>query len=178
MTVEDTPTEPTVEPTVEVEGKAVEQPVEEPKGGEDQESKKLSYEDLESALQATRKESAGYRTQLRTVEEKLQAAKTPEEIESIVATAVSEREAIEQGLLREAIAARAGLPDALAEVLKGSTREEMEEHAKVLAQFAPASEREPEPKGGLRPGSGSDDWLDKSPAELAAFVKSNPYFKR
>lgn len=184
----DDTTEPTTEveaeqPTNEVEqpeAKAVETPSTESttEGEEGQEPAKLSYEDLESALAVTRKESAGYRTRLRQMEDQLKGAKSSEEIEAIVATAVAEREAVELNLLREAVAARAGLPDALAEVLKGSTREELEEHAKVLSQFAPATETKPEPSGGLRPGSAGDEWFDKSPEELAAYVKKNPYFKR
>jgi len=62
------------------------------------------------------------------------------------------------------VASKAALPDDLAELLKGTTREELETHAKKLQQYAtpaaPASLR-----GGLDPTDDGDTETD--PRELA-----------
>jgi DNA-directed RNA polymerase subunit F len=141
----------------------VEQAGSEAKTTEPEEST-LSHDDAISALKKTRVEAASYRTKVRELEQKFEGAKTPEEIEALVAEMRSEREVSERTLVVENVALKHKLPDDLTQILTasstGKTREELEAHALILAKYAP-TEEEPEPdlSGGLRPG-GSDSSFD------------------
>jgi len=119
-------------------------------------------------LKKVRGEAANYRTKLREVEKQLSEAKTPEEFESVrteLGTRIAE---LEHEILRSAVATEHKLPKELAAVLKGSTEEELTEHAKVLAKYAPVTEPDPESlSGGLNPGDGDDGDLPDDPRALA-----------
>jgi hypothetical protein len=118
---------------------------------------------LRANLTKANQEAAKYRTRLREVEKALAERKTPEEVEELVNSLKSERETAERSLLIENVALKHKLPAELAELLKGDTREALEEHAKVLAKFAPKSDDVPpgDLDGGLNPGSDEgDDGLD------------------
>ena len=108
-------------------------------------------------------EAARYRTALREAEAKLLEAKTPEEFTAAtgeLTTAISNLE-------RENVALKFALPDDLAELLKGETREELEEHAKKLQKYAPKTPGgKKELGGGLNPTEDPVGTLD--PAKLAA----------
>lgn len=120
---------------------------------------------LRANLTKANQEAARYRTRLREVEKALEGRKTAEEVEELVNNLKSERESAERALLIENVALKHSLPNELAELLRGETREELEKHATTLAKFAPKEEGEQVPPGdldgGLNPGSdGSDDDLD------------------
>lgn len=124
------------------------------------EGTKLSREDAIAALKKTRKSEAGYRTRLRELEQKLEQAKTPEEVESLVNETKKASAEETRALLVENVALAHKLPPELADALKGATREELEAHAKVLAKFAPDDDGEPDNlRGGLDP-SDTDDSFD------------------
>jgi hypothetical protein len=107
-------------------------------------------------------EAARYRTQLREAQDKLKDAKTPEDVEMItkdLAASVSKLE-------RELVVATFQLPEDLASLVTGTTREEMEASAKILKKYAP--EDNPEPRdvsGGLTPGQ--EPGARQDPGELA-----------
>lgn len=129
---------------------------------------KLSHDDALSALESTRKEAANYRTRAREAEEKLAKAKTPDEVTEIVNDMKRDRENAERSLLVENVALRHNLPDDLAALLKGDTREALDAHAATLAKYVPKSEEQEEqgtPRGGLTPDS-EDDGFD--PVKLVA----------
>jgi hypothetical protein len=121
---------------------------------------------LRANLTKANQEAARYRTRLREVEKALEERKSPEEVEELIANLKTERESAERALLIENVALKHNLPNELAELLKGETREALEEHAKVLAKFAPKSNEGDEVPpgdldGGLNPGNdGNDDGLD------------------
>lgn len=98
-------------------------------------------------------EAANYRTKLREAEDKLKDAKSLEEVDEIVNTLKAEREASERALLIENVALKNGLPNELAELLKGDTRDELEAHAQKLKKFAPSDEEDEDItlEGGLTP---------------------------
>jgi len=160
ITTEETTEE--IEPTEEV-VEVTEEPTDEPPTEEvedDGEDKKLSHEDALKALGKVRGENASWRTKYRDLEAKLAEAKTPEQVEEVVNSMKTEREADDakraeetRALVVENVALKHNLPDDLAAALKGDTREELEAHAKVLAKYAPAEETEgPDVSGGLTPG--------------------------
>lgn len=139
----------------------------------DESQSKLSHEDALKALSKTRKSEAKYRTRLRELESKLENAKTPEEVESLLNEVKTENAREARTLLVENVALKHGLPADLAEALKGDTREELEAHAKVLAKYAPAPEVEEEDlSGGLNP-SGNDESFD--PVKLAREARRRRY---
>jgi hypothetical protein len=109
-------------------------------------------------------EAANYRTKLREAEQRLGSAKSPGEVETALAELRDTNATLERQLLVRDVGSKAALPDDLAELLKGSTREELEAHAKKLQQYAtpapPVSLR-----GGLDPTDDGDTETD--PRELA-----------
>lgn len=129
---------------------------------------------LRTNLTKANQEAARYRTRLREVEKALEERKTDEQIEELLDGLRNERETVERSLLIENVALKHGLPTELAELLKGSTREELDAHALVLAKFAPANENEEVPPGdldgGLNPGNESND-SDLSPRDRVRKVK-------
>lgn len=115
---------------------------------------------LRANLTKANQEAARYRTRLREVEKELEKRKTPEEVESLLGELKSERETAERSLLIENVALKHHLPEDLAALLKGETREELDAHALVLAKYAPKPEGDDEVPpgdldGGLNPGSGN-----------------------
>lgn len=143
-----------------------------PENEQSTDESKLSHEDALAALKQTRGEAANWRTKVRELESKLAEAKTPEQIEALVNEMKVEREQAEAALVVENVALRHKLPDDLKVVLeaaaRGKSREELEQHAKALAKYAPTGDEEdPELQGGLRPGS-SDDSFDPVAVSRAA----------
>lgn len=154
-TQNETPTDETasVEEPVEVEG--------EDTGSSDEDSpEEIPVDVLRANLTKANQEAARYRTRLRDVEKALEERKTPEQVEELLDALKVERETAERSLLIENVALKHNLPTELAELLKGNSREELEEHAKTLAKFAPKQEGDVPPgdlDGGLNPGNGNDD---------------------
>lgn len=169
----------------ETETPAVEVPVEEPTAVEavDEGSESSSDENppeeipvdvLRANLTKANQEAAKYRTRLREVEKSLADRKTAEEVEELLNSLKAERETAERSLLIENVALKHNLPKELAEVLQGSTRDELEAHAATLAKFAPKVVGEDVPpgdlNGGLNPGNDSlDDGL--TPRERVRQIK-------
>lgn len=127
--------------------------------GDSEESDELSSEQLRDALAKARTNAASYRTRLRAVEEQLTGMKSEEDIETLLSDIRGEREEAERALTRENVALKFGLPEELAEVLQGKSREEMEAHAKKLQQFAPAPVQG-EGRGGLDPTNNDQEAFD------------------
>lgn len=134
------PVEPVVEQVVKPEEPVVEKP-------------KLTYEELEAELGKVRSEAADRRVRAKALEDKLTNAKSPEEVEEILGKERETTQAETRKLTVENVALKFELPDALRDVLKGETREELEAHAKVLSEFAPAGDPEGNPRGGLDPNN-------------------------
>lgn len=116
---------------------------------------------LRANLTKANQEAARYRTRLREVEKALEERKTPEEVEELRLSLITERETETRSLLIENVALKHSLPAELAELLKGETREELEAHATALAKFAPKQESDDVPpgdlNGGLNPGNDGGD---------------------
>ncbi|AWY07574.1 scaffolding protein [Streptomyces phage Yosif] len=115
-------------------------------------------------LTKARGEAANYRVKLREAEQSLANAKTPEEFEaarSELSTRIAE---LEHQVIVSEVARKFELPDELAPLLKGSSKEELEAVAKTLQKYTvPAA---PESLGGgLDPSSDDDDEMD--PRKLA-----------
>ena len=108
-------------------------------------------------------EAAKYRKQLRDAQDKLKDAKTPADVAEITKEL---NESISK-LERDLVVATYRLPDDLASLVTGTTREEMEASAKVLKKYAPDDEDENprEVSGGLAPGEQGKS--RQSPGELA-----------
>lgn len=144
-------------------------------GNDEQVPNEVPADVLRANLTKANQEAAKYRTRLREVEKALEERKSPEEVEEIRQALITERETAERSLLIENVALKHNLPTELAELLKGSTREELETHATALAKFAPQSDEGDEVppgdlNGGLNPGNdGSDDGL--SPRERYRRIK-------
>lgn len=102
-------------------------------------------------LTRARTEAANYRTKLRDAEGSLAKAKTPEEFEAAKAELTTRVAELERSVLVATAARKFGLPDELADVLKGATVEELEAHAKKLQKFVNGTD-EPRLGGGLNPG--------------------------
>lgn len=122
----------------------------------------------ETYVKQLRTESAGYRTRLKEVEEKLATMKSTEEVDELVSTLKSERETVERNLLVENVALKYKLPEPLAKRLTGDTREALEADAKELASLVGAQSGEDEDarlEGGLNPRDRDADPTD--PKELA-----------
>lgn len=120
------------------------------------EGNKLSHDDALAALTKTRRSEAAMRTRLRDLEQKLEEAKTPEQVKEITDELVSTNAEEARALLVENVALTAGLPKGLAERLKGDTRAELEADAKALLKLVPSnvSPDDPDLQGGLDPDDG------------------------
>jgi len=127
-------------------------------------AEEIPAEVLRANLTKANQEAAKFRTRLREVEKALEGRKTDEEIQSLLDNLTHERETAERSLLIENVALKFSLPEELASVLQGSTREELETHAATLAKFAPTTGDEQVPpgdlNGGLNPGNDNDDASD------------------
>lgn len=165
-TAEDTETQTGAEQETKAEEVTEEKPAEE-------EEEKLSPAELRKLVTKANAEAAATRVKLRETEARLSTAKTPEEFEA----AVNDLRKQNDELTKAKIAAEHALPPELAELLKGSTEEELIAHAKTLAQFAPKPATKTGPlKGGLNPNE-EDPYAGKSPAELAAGRGRNGYLR-
>jgi hypothetical protein len=120
-------------------------------------------------LEDSRKEAANKRVLARELQDKLAAAKTPEEVQQITAAYDAKTNDLEVALARERVARKTGLSDDLVEFLTGKSEEELTAQAAKLAGLKPAAD-DPvvvtvqEPRGGLDPTinpneqSGFDAW--------------------
>lgn len=126
----------------------------------------MTLDEALAEVTKTRGEAANYRTRARAAEDALKNAKSMDEVNEIVAAMTSDRVVSERALIAENVALKAGLPEALAARLQGTTREEMEADAKALAALIPAPEETPvRLKGGLTPDESGTETSD--PGELA-----------
>ena len=119
---------------------------------DDDDDGELDLDGAKKALAKVRKSEAKMRTRLRDIEAKLAEAKTPEQIEELLAGVRSESAAEARDLMVENVALKAGVPEALWDRLKGDTREDLEADAKALAALLPGEPSDdPDLKGGLDP---------------------------
>lgn len=132
---------------------------------------KLSHEDALTALEKTRRENASWRTKFRDLEKRLEDSKTSEEVTKIVDEMKAEAAARDRALVVENVALKFNLPDDLAAVLNGESREDLEAHARVLQKYA-HTESEDEGNGGLDP-SESNEAFD--PEALVKDWRKNRY---
>ncbi|WP_432482589.1 hypothetical protein [Kineococcus esterisolvens] len=115
-------------------------------------------------LRTARQEAANFRTKLRDAEKRLESAKTPEEVEAALAEMREENAKLARKTLVADVSRRFDLPDELAELLRGDSKEELEAHAKVLQKFAVPQEPQ-SLGGGLTPGEQGYESLN--PRDLA-----------
>lgn len=137
-------------------------------------------------VESLRREAAGYRTRAKTADElqhKLDefenAGKSELERERLARESAEKALAQTQSdLLRERVARQKNLPTELAEVLQGTTEEEMLAHAERLAAFVtPAAPTPPKPTDGLpvMPRGTQQPGPDPmTPEQSNALLKSNP----
>lgn len=145
-------------------------PAGEDAGTEGEQSKATPEDELpewaRNELKKARGDAARYRTGLREAEAKLAAAKTPEEFETATRELAQQNAKLTREINVRDVAAKHGLPPALAARLQGSTPEEMEADAVELAKLvAPNPTGSGDPKGGLDP---NDDDNEMDPRKLAA----------
>lgn len=106
-------------------------------------------------LEDTRKEAADKRVLARELQEKLTAAKTPEEVQKITSAHETKTAELEAALVRERVARKTGLDEDLVEFLTAKTEDELLAQAAKLARKK--ADAEPvvvtvqEPRGGLNP---------------------------
>lgn len=123
-------------------------------------------------LEETRREAAEKRILAKELQEKLAAAKTPEEVQQIVAANDTKVADLETQLLRERVARSTKLDDDLVEFLTGKTEEELMKQAKKLAgrkDEDPVVVTQLEPRGGQNPSN--------EPTELDGFAEWERYKK-
>ena len=114
-------------------------------------------------LEETRKEAAAKRTLAKELQEKLGAAKTPEEVQQLTAAYDSKTSNLEVALARERVARKTGLSDDLVEFLTGKSEEELTAQAAKLSGLKPAADSDPvvvtvqEPRGGLNPSVNANE---------------------
>ena len=126
---------------------------ENPPAPEAEETQVENHEDvkwLREELSRVRKESARYRTDRNALRDKFADAKTAEEYQAAVAEYEAKIAEADVALARERVARAHNLPDELAELLKGSTEDELKAHAQTLQKFARPG-RGGDPRGGLDP---------------------------
>lgn len=117
-------------------------------------------------LSRARSDAARYRTSLRDAESKLAEAKTSDEFEAATKELAEANAALTREITVRDIAAKHGLPAALAARLTGSTPEEMEADAVELSKLIAPAPTAGSPGGGLNPNEDQDDEMD--PRKLAA----------
>ncbi|GAA4726368.1 hypothetical protein GCM10023350_06380 [Nocardioides endophyticus] len=91
------------------------------------------------ALSKVRREAAATRLRIQQAEALLAGSRTSEGLEAELDSIREAGRVANHPLLVENVALRFGLPEELAEALKGDTRGELEAHARVLARFAPVN---------------------------------------
>lgn len=112
-------------------------------------------------------ENASWRTKFREAEQKLAAAKTPEEFAAAQADFAKQRTDLERAL----VIATAGIPEELHEFVTGTTKEELEASAAKLAKFVKPEPRQPSPKDDLNGGLKKRDDEDGGNAVAAAVAR-------
>lgn len=125
---------------------------------------------LRDEAAARRKEVQRERQAKEDLQAKLSTAKSEEEFQVAVADYTRQLEQAQTETLRERVARRFSLPDALADRLRGSTEEELTTDAEALKGFitpaAPPTPQNP-PAGGLTPKVKAQD-----PASIAAQIRA------
>jgi hypothetical protein len=122
-----------------------------------------------TAVERANSEAASRRVQLREAEDKLKAAKTPEEVQAIVTEYSNKSAELETTLAKERAARKHKLADDVIEFLTGTTEEQIEKQAAKLASLKPAAQEtrvvtQVPPAGGVTPGTkpstrtGRDEW--------------------
>jgi hypothetical protein len=116
---------------------------------------------LNAEAAAKRVENRSLRENLETLQSQLSEAKTPEEFQAAVDEYKQKLDETQVEVMRERVARKFGLPDPLAERLRGSTEEELTADAESLrgligAPTPPATPKNP-PSGGLTPGNKAED---------------------
>ena len=109
-------------------------------------------------LEDTRREAAEKRVLAKELQEKLSAAKTPDEVQQIIAANDEKTRNLETQLLRERVARTTKLDDDLVEFLTGKTEEELLNQAKKLAgrkkdEDEPVVVTQLNPRGGQNPST-------------------------
>lgn len=127
---------------------------------------KLTPEQLRKALTTARSEAANYRVKLREAKEKLESAKTPEEVAEATAALTARINELERSVLVTNVAQgldadQTAIITALAEA--GKTEDELKAHAATLKKHAVPEVEHLD--GGLDPTDDDDDSND--PAVLA-----------
>lgn len=126
-------------------------------------------------LEDARKEAAEKRVLARDYQEKLAQAKTPEEVQQIIAANDTKTADLEAQLARERVARKTGLDEDLVEFLTGKTEEELLKQAAKLAKAKKADDENTVvvtqlgPRGGQNPGN--------EPNELDGFAEWERYKK-
>lgn len=134
---------------------------------EDKDGIKSLPEWAQKELTDVRAEAANYRTRLREAEQKLSEAKSPEEVDAAISEMREQNAKLERQILVGKVAQKYELSDLLASRLNGSTEEELEADAKLLAEAMPkATPTPPSLSGGLDPQDDEDSEVD--PRKLAA----------
>jgi len=113
-----------------------------------------------TAIESANREAAGRRVALREAEDKLKEAKTPEEVQSILAEHTRKADELSAQLSRERAARKHSLSDDVLEFLTGTTEEQIEAQAAKLAALKPGAQAAPPkvvtvpaPTGGVTPAS-------------------------
>lgn len=137
-----------------------------------QEAEPFSEDKARAEVKAARDEAKNLRKRLREVEPLAAKAKEAEEAGKSEAqkwqdryeALLAEKAELETEAIRERVARKAGLPDELAELLRGGTEAEMSEHAKRLSAYlTPSTERRRDPSQGEGPGQDDDLPLNGDP---------------
>lgn len=120
---------------------------------------------VRKSLTRANAEAANYRTRLREAEARLAEAKTPAEVEAALVELREKNAELERSIARSEVARRVGLPDELAQRLRGDTPQELEADAKALLRIAIPSTAPVALRGGLDPSDEDDGETD--PGKLA-----------
>lgn len=126
-------------------------------------------------LEDTRREAAEKRVLAKELQEKLAEAKTPDEVQQIIAANDEKTRNLETQLLREKVARTTKLDDDLVEFLTGKTEEELLNQAKKLAGRKKADDENPvvvtqlPARGGQNPST--------EPSELDGYAEWERYKK-
>ena len=121
-------------------------------------------EAVRKKISKANREAKNLRDQLRQVQEKLQGAKTPEEVAAITKELTETNTSLQLDLARERALRKHGLGDEEAILLTASTAEDIDKQAELIASRIGGGGRGPL-KGGLDPTD--DDDVPSDPGELA-----------
>lgn len=124
-------------------------------------------------LEDARKEAAEKRVLAREAQEKLSQAKTPEEVQQIIAANDAKTADLEAKLARERVARKTGLDEDLVEFLTAKTEEDLLKQAEKLAKAKKADDTvvvtQLNPRGGQNPST--------EPNELDGYAEWERYKK-